>query len=63
VKAFELNAVDYLLKPFDQERLQKSIERVRERLAGQGQAKVAVQLQALLEERDRTLPDRLVVRE
>jgi two-component system LytT family response regulator len=32
VKAFDLNAVDYLLKPYDKERLLKSLARVRERL-------------------------------
>lgn len=32
VKAFELNAVDYLLKPYDKDRLLRTLERVRERL-------------------------------
>lgn len=32
LRAFEVGAVDYLLKPFDQERLRKTLERVRERL-------------------------------
>lgn len=32
VKAFELNAVDYLLKPYDQERLAQAIARVQGRL-------------------------------
>lgn len=32
VKAFELNAVDYLLKPYDKDRLLRSLERVRGRL-------------------------------
>ncbi|RDY59760.1 LytR/AlgR family response regulator transcription factor [Flagellimonas nanhaiensis] len=30
LKAFEINAVDYLLKPFDQERLDASIDRMQE---------------------------------
>ncbi|UPG92412.1 LytTR family DNA-binding domain-containing protein [Luteibacter aegosomaticola] len=34
VKAFELNAVDYLLKPYDRERLMRTLARVRERIAG-----------------------------
>jgi two-component system LytT family response regulator len=34
VKAFELNAVDYLLKPYDKERLLRTLKRVRERLGG-----------------------------
>ena len=31
IKAFELNAVDYLLKPYDSDRLRKTLERLRER--------------------------------
>ncbi len=34
IKAFELNAVDYLLKPYDKDRLRKTLERVRGRRAG-----------------------------
>jgi two-component system LytT family response regulator/two-component system response regulator LytT len=37
VRAFEVNAVDYLLKPFDRERIQQAVERVRNRL-GKGTA-------------------------
>ncbi len=33
VEAFELNAVDFLLKPFSRERFQATIDRLRERLA------------------------------
>ncbi|MFL6429543.1 MAG: LytR/AlgR family response regulator transcription factor [Acidobacteriaceae bacterium] len=32
VRAFEVNAVDYLLKPFDRSRLEQALERVRARL-------------------------------
>lgn len=32
VKAFELNAVDYLLKPYDLDRFARTVQRVRERL-------------------------------
>jgi two-component system LytT family response regulator len=32
IKAFELNAIDYLLKPYDKDRLLKTLARVRERL-------------------------------
>jgi two-component system, LytTR family, response regulator LytT len=32
VRAFEVNAVDYLLKPFDKARLEQALQRVRERL-------------------------------
>jgi two-component system, LytTR family, response regulator len=34
LRAFEIHAVDYLLKPFTAERLHSAIQRVRERLAG-----------------------------
>lgn len=33
VRAFEVNAVDYLLKPFDEKRVRHTLERVRNRLA------------------------------
>ena len=41
IKAFDLNAVDYLLKPYDKDRLQKTLGRVRER-HGAGPAAVAI---------------------
>lgn len=34
IKAFDANAIDYLLKPYDSERLQRALQRVRERLQG-----------------------------
>jgi two-component system LytT family response regulator/two-component system response regulator LytT len=36
VRAFEVNAVDYLLKPFDRPRLEQAIQRVRARMQGAG---------------------------
>ncbi|MYN40082.1 response regulator [Duganella sp. FT109W] len=33
VRAFDANAIDYLLKPYDQSRLQRALQRARERLA------------------------------
>ena len=62
LKAIELNAVDYLLKPFDQNKLQRSVDRVRERLASRVQKSLAAQLQVLLDQRRDAPPDRLVVR-
>ena len=35
IDAFEVNAVDYLLKPVEPERLERAIERVRQRLANE----------------------------
>jgi two-component system, LytTR family, response regulator len=32
LKAFDLNAIDYLLKPYDQDRFARTLQRVRERL-------------------------------
>src|ERR1700757_107120 len=36
VKAFEVNAVDYLLKPFDKKRVAQSIQRVRSKIESAG---------------------------
>jgi two-component system LytT family response regulator/two-component system response regulator LytT len=36
VRAFNVNAVDYLLKPFDQARVQEAVDRVHARLASPG---------------------------
>ncbi|CAN7273116.1 response regulator [Pseudoduganella sp. LjRoot289] len=33
IRAFDANAIDYLLKPYDQARLKRAVQRVRERLA------------------------------
>lgn len=63
VKAFELNAVDYLLKPFDRDRLRRSVARAREWIAAKDQSHLAAQLQALLDSRARKWPERIVVKE
>jgi two-component system LytT family response regulator len=63
VKAFELNAVDYLLKPFDNMRLRRSVERACQRIAEHRQLDLAAQLQALLDSRARKWPERIVVRD
>ena len=42
VRAFDLNAVDYLLKPYDRDRLAKTLQRLRER-RGAAPARSAVQ--------------------
>jgi two-component system, LytTR family, response regulator len=41
VRAFEIHAIDYLLKPFTPERLQMAVERVREQLAKGEPAQIA----------------------
>jgi two-component system, LytTR family, response regulator len=61
VEAFEVNAVDYLLKPFDAERVCRAIERARKRLTLEREGALAERLQALLGAREER-PDHLVVR-
>jgi two-component system LytT family response regulator len=60
IQAFEVNAVDYLLKPFDDIRLRDSIDRARERLSRP--AELMRHLEALLEVREHEWAQKLVVR-
>jgi two-component system, LytTR family, response regulator LytT len=53
VRAFDVNAVDYLLKPFDKIRVEKALGRVRSRIVGNsagssGESPIESQLEALL---------------
>jgi two-component system LytT family response regulator len=50
VQAFEVHALDYLLKPFEDERFTQTLSRIRERLAGQGNKESRLALMTLLEE-------------
>lgn len=50
LKAFEIHAVDYLLKPFDAARFQTTLERVRSILRGKKRGELDVRLAALLAE-------------
>ena len=50
VRAFEAQAWDYLLKPFDAERLRQTLARVRERLAPPDAGSLAERLEELLRE-------------
>ncbi len=47
VRAFEVNAVDYLLKPFDKSRVAQAVQRVRKRV--ETQAAPAERMEALLQ--------------
>lgn len=60
VKAFELNAVDYLLKPYDKGRLLRTLQRVRERLgAGETRSAAVATARAQAGSSDRLLvPDK-----
>jgi two-component system, LytTR family, response regulator len=50
LRAFEVHALDYLLKPFDRERFQKALERVRNQLEHAETAASRQRLLALLED-------------
>lgn len=64
LRAFEVHAFDYLLKPFSEERLRMALERVRKERA-QSSDGFAPQLQQLVEQlqRERSFPDRILVQE
>ena len=48
VRAFDVNAVDYLLKPFDRTRVEQTVERVRTRLTGGAAPPAEAQIESLL---------------
>lgn len=50
IRAFEANAVNYLMKPVDEDKLADTIERVRERLAEKRSAEEAEKLKEVLAE-------------
>jgi two-component system, LytTR family, response regulator len=66
IRAFEMNAIDYLLKPVSEERLARTLERLRTHLRTRGEIDYRAALSAAL---DGLLPDRangvgrLIVRE
>jgi two-component system, LytTR family, response regulator len=62
VKAFELNAVDYLLKPFDEKRLSASLGRARERLSRKDFRDLAERFENLVAGSQKPWAERLVVR-
>jgi two-component system LytT family response regulator len=60
VRAFEVHAVDYLLKPVSEERLREALGRAKARAAGRGGSAAEDGLAALLRDRAR-YPSRLLV--
>jgi two-component system, LytTR family, response regulator len=63
VKAFEIAAVDYLLKPFDRERFQRALQRLRERAEAPGKRVASDELRALLDALgDRDSADRFLAK-
>ena len=63
LRAFETHALDYLLKPFDDERFEATLQRARERIHQQQGSDLDLRLRALLEtvRGDRGYLQRLVV--
>lgn len=49
IRAFELHALDYLLKPFDEQRFRDAIKHVKERLHSRQEEDPRIQIGALLE--------------
>jgi len=64
IEAFELNAIDYLLKPFDRERFHAAVERARARQGSGNQEELAQRLSAVLAElqRGRGYAERVLVK-
>jgi two-component system LytT family response regulator len=57
IKAFDLAAVDYLLKPFDDERFEQALERAREQIVSQDANALSHRLLRMLKEQDPSLLD------
>jgi two-component system LytT family response regulator len=55
VQAFDLAAVDYLLKPFDDARFEQALERARDRIENQDADALSERLLRMLQERDPSL--------
>ena len=63
LKAFDVHAIDYLLKPFDQKRFRAALDRALEQLSRQPPQKIHEQLTALLTElRPAPQADRIAVK-
>jgi two-component system LytT family response regulator len=65
VRAFEVHALDYLLKPFEYDRLREAVQRARRKLSERDHASEQTRLLALLEDLQRRAQawDRVVVRD
>ncbi len=64
LRAFDVHALDYLLKPFDRDRFQKALQRAREQMEGQQTGDLGRRLLALVHDLkpDQQRLDRLVVK-
>lgn len=48
LRAFDVSALDYLLKPFDRDRFEKTLAKVEDRLAGREKSEMSVELREFL---------------
>ena len=64
LRAFEINALDFLLKPFDQARFEKALERARSQVNRDRTSLIDARLVSLLEglHEERKYPERLIVK-
>jgi two-component system, LytTR family, response regulator len=64
LQAFEVHALDFLLKPFDETRFVKTLDRARGQLSKQDGAEINSHLMSLIEELrgERKYPERLIVK-
>jgi two-component system LytT family response regulator len=64
LRAFEINALDFLLKPFDQTRFEKALERARGQVNRDRSSLIDARLVSLLEglHEERKYPERLIVK-
>jgi two-component system LytT family response regulator len=64
IRAFEIHALDFLLKPFDQTRFEKALDRARGKIRSAKSTAIDSHLVSLLEElrEERKYPERLIVK-
>jgi two-component system, LytTR family, response regulator len=62
VKAFEVNAVDYLLKPFDKKRVAQSVQKARAKQDSQGAPADRIETLMRMVESQRPQPSKLLVK-
>ncbi|MFA3791735.1 LytR/AlgR family response regulator transcription factor [Aliiglaciecola sp. SL4] len=66
VEAFELNAIDYILKPYDDERFFKALQRARKKIKGEQQddySKLSEVIQQIMDDQQTVYRERLVIRD
>lgn len=62
LRAFEVSALDYLLKPFDRERFEKTLARVEAQLSSRQERKISAELREFLAGLSKAVSDRYVER-